>query len=63
MPASEAGNSREQYLDMLLKQDVHSPHQARVNGALPHIDAWYQAFGVKKGNRLFLPKKKRAQIW
>ncbi len=58
-----AGNSREQYLDMLLKQDVHSPHQARVNGALPHIDAWYQAFGVKKGNRLFLPKKKRAQIW
>ncbi len=58
-----AGNSREQYVDMLLKQDVHSPQLARVNGALPHIDAWYQAFGVKKGDRLFLPKKKRAQIW
>lgn len=58
-----ASNNRDQYMDMLLTQDVHSPNMARVNGALPHIDAWYQAFGVKKGNRLFLPKKKRAQVW
>jgi putative endopeptidase len=34
-----------------------------VNGALPHIDAWYDAFGVKEGDKLFIPKEKRAQIW
>lgn len=58
-----ASNNRPQYMDMLLTQDVHSPNAARVNGALPHIDAWYDAFGIRKGSKLFVPKKKRAQVW
>lgn len=58
-----AGNNRDQYLDMLLNIDVHSPNVARVNGALPHIDAWYTAFNVKKGDKLFIPKNKRVHIW
>ena len=58
-----ASNMRPEYLEMLITVDVHSPNIARVNAALPHIDAWYDAFKVKKGNRLFLPKKKRAHIW
>ena len=58
-----ASNMRPEYLEMLITVDVHSPNIARVNAALPHIDAWYDAFKVKKGNRLFLPKNKRAHIW
>ena len=57
-----ASNNREQYMDMLLNQDVHSPNLVRVNGALPQIDEWYDAFGIKKG-KLFIPKKKRVKIW
>jgi putative endopeptidase len=57
-----ASNNREQYMDMLLNQDVHSPNHVRVNGALPQIDEWYTAFGIKKG-KLFIPKGKRVRIW
>jgi len=58
-----AGNASPQVIDYLLKADVHSPNEARVNGALPHINEWYDAFKIKKGSKLFLPKNKRAQIW
>ena len=58
-----AGNARPQYTEMLLTKDVHSPAIARVNGALPMVDDWYTAFNVKKGNKLFVPKSKRAHIW
>lgn len=58
-----AGNDRPQYQEMLLTQDVHSPAVARVNGAFPMIDDWYTAFNVKKGDKLFVPKNKRARIW
>lgn len=58
-----ASNASPQIVDYIVKADVHSPNMARVNAALPHIDAWYEAFGVKKGDRLFVPKKKRAHIW
>ena len=58
-----ASNMRPEYVELPLKVDVHSPNMARVNGALPHINAWYDAFGVKKGDKLFIPKKQRAQIW
>ena len=58
-----AANARPEYLAYLVTVDVHSPNQARVNGALPHIDAWYDAFGIKEGDKLFIPKEQRAQIW
>lgn len=58
-----ASNMRPEYVDMIVTTDPHSPNKARVNAALPHIDGWYDAFKVKKGNKLFLPKSKRAQIW
>ncbi len=35
----------------------------RVNGTLPHIDAWYDAFGIKPGDALYLAPEKRASIW
>ncbi len=58
-----AGNSTDEYVKYLLTVDVHSPNMARVNAALPHIDAWYTAFNVKKGDKMFVPKKQRAHIW
>ena len=58
-----AGNARPEYLQYLMTVDVHSPNEARVNGALPMVDAWYKAFGIKKGDKLFVPKNKRAHIW
>ena len=58
-----ASNQRPEYQEMLITVDPHSPNFARVNAALPHIDAWYDAFKVKKGDKMFVPKKKRAHIW
>ena len=51
------------FIDRQIKTDPHSPAEYRVNAALPQIDEWYKAFGVKKGDKLFLDKKKRAHIW
>ncbi len=58
-----AGNARPEYLQYLMTVDVHSPGEARVNAALPMVDAWYNAFGIKKSDKLFVPKSKRAHIW
>ena len=58
-----AGNARPEFIDRQIKTDPHSPAEARVNAALPMIDAWYKAFGIKKGDKLFVPAKKRAHIW
>ena len=58
-----AGNATPEYVKYLLTVDVHSPNYARVNAALPMIDAWYDAFKVKKGDKMFVPKNKRAHIW
>ena len=58
-----ASNMRPEYVEYLITVDTHSPNKARVNAALPHVDAWYDAFKVKKGDKLFIPKNKRAHIW
>lgn len=58
-----AGNARPEYLEYLITVDPHSPNMARVNAALPEIDAWYDAFKIKKGDKLFIPANKRAHIW
>ncbi len=58
-----ASNATDEYVKYLLTVDVHSPNYARVNAALPMIDAWYTAFKVKRGDKMFVPKSKRAHIW
>ena len=58
-----ASNMTDEVVKYLLTADVHSPNYARVNAALPMIDAWYKAFNVKKSNKMFVPKNKRAQVW
>lgn len=46
-----------------VKSDPHSLGKWRVDGALPHINAWYEAFDVKKGDKLFIPEAERLQLW
>lgn len=58
-----ANNTREAMLRQLVKTDPHSPARWRVNGALPHIDAWYKAFNITSKDPLFVPKKNRVDIW
>ena len=58
-----ASNMTDEVVKYLLTVDVHSPNYARVNAALPMIDAWYKAFNVKKGDKMFVPKNKRARVW
>jgi len=54
---------REGALRELTMSDVHSPPYFRVNGTMPNIDAWYTAFGVKPGDKLYLPPAQRVTIW
>lgn len=56
-------NITEQEIRNRMKRDPHSLGEWRVNGALPHIDAWYEAFGVKKGDKMFIPESERLQLW
>ncbi|MED9945297.1 MAG: M13 family metallopeptidase [Hallella sp.] len=56
-------NITEQEIRNRVKRDPHSLGEWRVNGALPHIDAWYEAFGVKKGDKMFIPENERLQLW
>ena len=58
-----AGNITEKEIRSRTKSDPHSLGKWRVNGALPHINAWYKAFGVKEGDALFLPENKRLKLW
>lgn len=43
--------------------DVHSAGEFRTNGIVRNVDAWYEAFGVKPGDKLYLPPESRVRIW
>ena len=58
-----AGNVTEAEMRQRTKSDPHSLGRWRVNGALPHIDMWYDAFGVKEGDKMFIPKAQRLSLW
>ena len=58
-----AGNIRDAEILLRTKTDPHSLSKWRVNGALPQVDAWYDAFDVKPENTMYIPKEQRASIW
>lgn len=58
-----AANITEAEIRQRTKSDPHSLGRWRVNGALPHIDMWYDAFGVKNTDKMFLPKEQRLNLW
>ena len=57
------GKLRDEALRDQLVSDYHSPRRFRVDGVVPNIDAWYQAFDVKPGDKLYLSPDKRVAIW
>lgn len=46
-----------------LLTDPHSPPFFRVNGIVRNVDAWYAAFNVKPGDKLYLAPEQRVHIW
>ncbi len=56
-------NITEQEIRNRVKRDPHALGKWRVNGALPHINAWYEAFGVKKGDKMYIPESDRLELW
>lgn len=58
-----ANNITEAEIRNRTKSDPHSLGCWRVNGALPHIKAWYDAFGVTPDAKMYLPETERLQLW
>lgn len=56
-------NIRDEEIRNRTKNDPHSLGRWRVNGALPHIDAWYKAFNIGKKDPLYVPAKQRVDVW
>jgi putative endopeptidase len=54
---------REGALRSQLLSDPHSPAAFRVNGVVRNVDAWYKAFNVQPGDKLYLPPEQRVHIW
>ncbi len=54
---------REPELRKRLVQDPHSPSQYRCNGIVSNMDAFYQAFGVKPEDPMYIAPEKRVRIW
>ena len=57
------GNVRPELSQSYLVTDPHSPGQFRVNGVLPNVDAFYDAFNVQPNNLLHCPPNERVRIW
>ena len=53
----------EQFVVNQVKTDPHSPAQYRAVGPLVNVDAFYEAFDINEGDKLYLPKEKRIVIW
>jgi putative endopeptidase len=54
---------RDEALASQLLTDVHSPAQYRVNGPMADVPEFYHAFGVKPGQKLYIPDSARVKIW
>jgi endothelin-converting enzyme/putative endopeptidase len=54
---------REGALRAQLLTNEHSPAKYRVNGVVRNVDAWYKAFNVQPGDKLYLPADQRVHVW
>jgi putative endopeptidase len=54
---------RDEDLRSQVTSNPHSPGQFRVNGVVRNVDAWYPAFNVQPGEKLYLPPNERVHIW
>ncbi len=58
-----AGNIRDAEKERLTKLDVHSLGENRVNVSLRNIEPFFEAFGIKAGDKMFRPAEERVIIW
>ena len=56
-------NIRDKALERKLKEDVHSPAEARVNRALGSMPHFYEAFDIPEGSKMYIAPEERATIW
>ena len=56
-------NITEKEIRNRVKRDPHALGEWRVNGALPHVDEFYKAWNIKKGDKMYLPESERLQLW
>ena len=54
---------RDESLRQQVLTNVHSPEMYRANGPIRNIPEFYAAFGVKEGDKMYLPADKRVKIW
>jgi putative endopeptidase len=59
---SQCSKSSEAFLRQTVMTDVHSPDEFRP-ATVRNLDAWYAAFDVKPGDKLYLPPPDRIRIW
>ncbi len=57
------GKVRDDAVRRQVVSDPHSPRQFRVNGVVHNIDAWYDLFGVKPAEKLYVAPAERVRIW
>ncbi len=57
------GNMRDKALKNLVQTNPHAPGNFRANGAPSNMQEFYDAFGVKEGDKMYRPKSERAEIW
>lgn len=60
---SYRGVVRDELARAMLEGDSHAPNRYRVNGVVRNMDAWYTAFDIKPGDRLYLPPEARVRLW
>jgi putative endopeptidase len=58
-----AGKLTEDYIRKMVVSDPHTPRQFRVDGVVRNIDAWYAAFDIQPGDKLYLSPEQRVHIW
>ena len=58
-----AFKASDQYYQLLLVNDVHSPCELRCNIQVRNFKEWYEAFDVKETDEMFIPEDKRIIIW
>ena len=58
-----AGNIRDEQIRVQTKSDPHALGRWRVNGALPHIGAWYEAWHVDENSPMYVAPENRVSIW
>ena len=63
MAQARRGKGRDAFLIQQVKSDPHSPAEFRVNGSVKNHPGFYDAFGVKEGDMMYLPPEQRVIFW